>query len=346
MSKHSANPSVKVTSAEVAERAGVSQSAVSRVFTPGASASPKTATKVRQAAADLGYRPNVLARAMVSGKSRIIGLVVAYLENHFYPEALEKLSNALQAKGYHVLIFMASNMETDVDTVIDELLDYQVDGIITASISMSSGLAQRCRDAGVPIVFFNRTQDATGFPAVTSDNLTGGRRVAEFLVAGGHSRIGYIAGWEGASTQRDREHGFLSGLHAAGRDLDVRECGDFNRELAADAARRMFERPDRPDAVFVCNDHMAFAVMDVLRGEMGLSVPNDVSVVGYDDVPTASYGAYDLTTVRQRANTMVNETVEILLEQIATPGAPTRGVAVDAPLVVRSSARIPKGWSK
>ena len=107
----------------------------------------------------------------------------------------------------------------------------------------------------------------------------------------------------------------------------------------------MFDRPDRPDAVFVCNDHMAFAVMDVLRSEMGLSVPNDVSVVGYDDVPTASYSAYDLTTVRQRANTMVDETVEILLEQIATPGAPTRGVAVDAPLVVRSSARIPKGWS-
>ena len=90
---------------------------------------------------------------------------------------------------------MAANMEADVDNVIDELLDYQVDGIITASISMSSDLAKRCRDAGVPIVFFNRTQDATGFPAVTSDNITGGKRVAEFLLAGGHKRIGYIAGW-------------------------------------------------------------------------------------------------------------------------------------------------------
>jgi len=97
----------RVTSQEVAERAGVSQSAVSRTFTPGASASKKTVEKVRKAAADLGYRPNVLARAMVSGKSRIIGLVVAYLENQFYPEALEKLSNELQKRGYHVLIFMA-----------------------------------------------------------------------------------------------------------------------------------------------------------------------------------------------------------------------------------------------
>jgi DNA-binding LacI/PurR family transcriptional regulator len=345
MNKPSLKPALKVTSAEVALKAGVSQSAVSRVFTPGASASSKTATKVRAAAAELGYRPNVLARAMVSGKSRIIGLVVAYLENHFYPEALEKLSNALQAKGYHVLVFMASNMEADVDNVIDELLDYQVDGIITASISMSSDLAQRCRDAGVPIVFFNRTQDATGFPAVTSDNITGGRRVAEFLLAGVHKRIGYIAGWEGASTQRDREHGFLAGLHAAGRDVALRETGDFNRELAAEAARRMFDRPDRPDAVFVCNDHMAFAVIDVLRDELRLAVPMDVSVVGYDDVPTASYGGYKLTTVRQRANAMVDETVDILLEQIETPEAPKRGVAIDAPLIVRQSARIPKGWS-
>ena len=115
----------KVTSAEVARLAGVSQSAVSRVFTPGASASPKTATKVRKAAEELGYRPNVLARAMVSGKSGIIGLVVAYLNNQFYPEALEKLSNALQERGYHVLVFMASQTAGNIDSVVEEILDFQ-----------------------------------------------------------------------------------------------------------------------------------------------------------------------------------------------------------------------------
>src|SRR6056297_2801147 len=98
---------VRITSADVAARAGVSQSVVSRVFTPGASASARTAEKVRKAAAELGYRPNVIARTMASGRSRIIGLVVAYLENYFYPEALEKLSKALQDRGYHVLMFMA-----------------------------------------------------------------------------------------------------------------------------------------------------------------------------------------------------------------------------------------------
>ncbi len=206
----------KITSAEVAARAGVSQSAVSRVFTPGASASKKTIEKVRKAAGELGYRPNSLARAMVSGKSRIIGLVVAYLENHFYPEALEKLSSALQERGYHVLIFMASRTAEDVDDVVEEILDYQVDGIITASVAMSSELTARCRNAGVPMVLFNRSQDGPGLSSVASDNVAGGRKVADFLLTGGHERIAYVAGWEGASTQRDREAGFAARLAEAG----------------------------------------------------------------------------------------------------------------------------------
>lgn len=120
----------KVTSTDVAKHAGVSQSAVSRVFTPGASVSQKTMDKVKKAADELGYRPNSLARAMVSGKSRIIGLIVAYLDNQFYPDALEKLSNSLQEQGYHVLMFMASKTADSIDSVVEEILDYQVDGII------------------------------------------------------------------------------------------------------------------------------------------------------------------------------------------------------------------------
>ncbi|MFY2823352.1 LacI family DNA-binding transcriptional regulator [Ruegeria sp. MALMAid1280] len=333
----------KVTSAEVARLAGVSQSAVSRVFTPGASASAKTIEKVRKAAKELGYRPNVLARAMVSGKSGIIGLVVAYLNNQFYPEALEKLSNALQERGYHVLIFMASQSAGNVDKVVEEILDFQVDGIIAASVSLSSDLSDRCRAAGVPMVLFNRAQDDPAMSAVTSDNIAGGRKAAEFLLAGGHRKIGYIAGWEGASTQRDREAGFLAGLREAGVELYSREIGNFASEQAQEATRRMFAS-DPPDAVFVANDHMAIAVMDALRFELGLKVPSDVSVVGYDDVAVAAWPAYDLTTVRQPANRMVAKTVDILLRKIEDSDAEPRRVEIDGPLIVRGSARIPEGW--
>ena len=333
----------KVTSMEVAKLAGVSQSAVSRVFTPGASASKKTAEKVRKAADQLGYRPNVLARAMVSGKSGIIGLVVAYLDNQFYPDVLEKLSNALQKKGYHVLVFMASQTAGKIDKVVEEILDFQVDGIIAASVALSSELSERCRKAGVPMVLFNRSQDDPLMSAVTSANVDGGRKVAEFLLAGGHKKIGYIAGWEGASTQRDREAGFMQGLRAAGFDLHAREVGNFGLEQARDATLRMFAQ-DPPDAVFVANDHMAMAVMDTLRFDLNLKVPQDVSVVGYDDVSTAAWRAYDLTTVRQPANRMVAETVDILLSKINDESAAPRRVEIDGPLIVRGSARIPEGW--
>lgn len=333
----------KITALDVAQKAGVSRSAVSRVFTPGASVSKSTANKVRAAARELEYRPNILARSLITGRSRIIGLVVAYLENQFYPEAIEKLSKNLQERGYHVLVFMASNDSEATQKVIDELLDYQVDGIIAASVGMSNDLTRRCEDAGIPIVLFNRDQYDDRLSSVTSDNMAGGRKLAEFLAASGHQRIGYIAGWEGASTQIDREAGFKAGLMEAGLRLVARGVGNFNFEQAKTAAREMFDRDDHPDAVFVANDHMAFAVMDVLRFELGLLIPGDVSVVGYDDVSLSAWPSYDLTTVRQPANRMVAETIDILMARMDDTDMPARRVTIDGPLIIRGSARKPKG---
>lgn len=333
----------KVTSLDVARLAGVSQSAVSRVFTPGASASKKTIEKVHKAAEELGYRPNVLARAMVSGKSGIIGLVVAYLNNQFYPEALEKMTNALQERGYHVLVFLASNTADNIDRVVQEILDFQVDGIIAASVALSSDLSARCQAAGVPMVLFNRAQDDPSMSAVTSDNIAGGRKAAAFLLEGGHKKIGYVAGWEGASTQRDREAGFRAALQETGVTLHAREVGNFVTEQTQEATRRMFAK-DPPEAVFVANDHMAITVMDTLRFELGFKVPDDVSVIGYDDVTAAAWPTYNLTTVRQSANRMVTETVDILLGKIEDPDSEPRRVEIDGPLIVRGSARIPEGW--
>ena len=333
----------KVTSLDVARRAGVSQSAVSRVFTPGASASAATAEKVRKAALELGYRPNPLARAMITGESRIIGLLVAYLDNQFYPLALERLSEALQRQGYHILVFMAKNSREGVDEIVQELLDYRVDGIIAASVAMTSELTDKCAAAGIPVVLFNRGQDGAGLSTVTSANVDGGRKVAEFLVAGGHARIAHIAGWSGASTGRDRQRGLIDGLAAHGAEpLHVID-GMFDRDTAAEAARRLMARSDAPDAIFVGNDHMAFAVMDTLR-ELGARIPGEISVVGYDDVPLAAWRAYDLTTVRQPVNRMVDATVETLLAEITNSDRPGQKIEIDGPLVVRSSARIPEGW--
>lgn len=335
----------KVTSLDVAALAGVSQSAVSRVFTPGASVSKTMAEKVRSAADQLGYRPNVLARSLITGQSKIIGLVVAYLDNQFYPDALERLSNALQAKGYHILVFMASGTGPDVDRVIDELLDYQVDGIVAASVGLSDELAQRCDAAGIPVVLFNRGQEDARLSQVTSTNVEGARRVAEFLVAGGHERIAHITGWTGSLTGRDRKAGFLAGLEAAGHAPVAVIDGHYQRERASAAARELMDGATPPDAIFVGNDHMAFAVLDTLRYELGLRVPEDVSVVGYDDVPLAGWKAFDLTTIRQPSNKMIEATVDLLIERIDDKAASPRKISIEGPLILRGSARKPEGWT-
>ncbi len=334
---------VKVTSQDVAKLAGVSQSAVSRVFTPGASVSKKTAGRVLEAATELGYRPNVLARSLITGRSRIIGLAVSYLDNQFYPLAIEKLSKALQERGYHILIFLVSNVAETVEKALQEILDYQVDGIVMASVSMSNALAAHCDAAGVPVVLFNRAQDDDRLSAVTSDNVAGGYKAAEFLVRCGHQRIAHIAGWAESSTGRDREAGFRAGLAAHGRELHARLDGMYDRGVAAEATRSLFAGPDRPDAVFVGNDHMAFAVLDTLRFELGLRVPEDVAVVGYDDTPVAAWPAYDLTTVRQPANRMVEATVEALTAHIEHGDTEPRRIFIDGPLILRGTTRRPSG---
>ena len=327
---------------QVARRAGVSQSAVSRVFTPGASASKSTTTKVRKAADELGYRPNILARGLITGRTRIIGLVVAYLENQFYPTVLELLSRALQAKGYHVLVFMAENNAEKIAEVMEELLDYQVDGLITASVAISNDLTARCTAVGIPVVMFNRGQDDDRLSEVTSDNIAGGRRATDYLIAGGHKRIAHIMGWQGSSTGRDRAEGFTQAMNTAGLKPCALIDGMYSRETAAAVTRDLFSGANRPDAIFVGNDHMAFAVMDTLRFELGLSVPNDVSVIGYDDVPLAAWPAYNLTTIRQPVNRMVEATVDALLTQIDAPETPRHKLRIDGPLVIRASARKPK----
>ncbi|MEZ5751780.1 MAG: LacI family DNA-binding transcriptional regulator [Paracoccaceae bacterium] len=333
----------KITSLDVARLAGVSQSAVSRVFT-GASASATTVDKVRRAAEELGYRPNPLARAMITGKSRIVGLIVAYLDNQFYPMALERLSKRFQEQGYHVLLFLIGNDTDRVETVVQELMDYHVDGILTASVALSNAVVARCEEAGIPVVMFNRGQDDPVLTEVTSDNLAGGRTVAQFLIAGGHQRIAHITGWQGSSTGRDRLRGFAEGMAAQGVTPFAIEDGMYSQDTAAEITRRLFAGPERPDALFVGNDHMAFAAMDVLRFELGLSVPEDVSVVGYDDVPIAAWPAYDLTTIRQPVNRMADVAVEAMLSRIEGDEHPHH-IRIPGPLKIRGSARKPKGFT-
>lgn len=333
--------SAVVTSQDVAERAQVSQSAVSRSFTPGASVAPETRARVLKAAAELGYRPNALARAMVRGRSRLIALLVAYLDNQFYPIVIEQLARALQDRDYQLLLFMTDKGRQD--ETVRRILQFQVDGIVMASATLSSTLARECAQTGIAVVMLNRFVATSPASSVTSDNIEGGRMVADFLARGGHERVAFIAGDEDSSTNRDREAGFYKGLAEHGMTPFDRAVGGYTFAGAAQATRQMLARRERPDAIFVANDHMAFSAMDTIRSEFRLSIPGDISVVGYDDVPEASWKGYDLTTVAQSSIDMITATVAILTEQIENAAMRKRAAVLPARLVVRGSARLPPG---
>jgi DNA-binding LacI/PurR family transcriptional regulator len=256
--------------------------------------------------------------------------------------ALERLSRALQERGYHILVFMAENSTEKVPEVVQELIDYRVEGIITASVSMSNDLTSRLLALGIPVVNFNRGQDDPRLIDITSDNVAGGRRATEFLIGAGHRRIAHIMGWQGSSTGRDRATGFRQAMDAAGLAPVAMIDGMYNRDTAAAVARDLSTRPDRPDAIFVGNDHMALAVMDELRHGLGLRIPEDVSIIGYDDVPMAAWPSFSLTTIRQPVNRMVAATVEAILGRIEGTNTPEK-IRIDGPLMVRRSARLPEG---
>jgi DNA-binding LacI/PurR family transcriptional regulator len=325
------------TAHDVARLAGVSQSAVSRAFTPSASIAELTRARVMAAAETLGYRPNLLARSLITGQSKIVGIGVGDLENAFFSLALGALTSRLSAAGYRVLLFTAPQgaKDDEVDPRVEELLHYQVDAMILLAASLSSELAERCRQAGIPVVFFNRTgKGLAATCSVTGDNQSGGAEIARFLLQSGRRRPAFVAGLAASSTSVEREQGFMAVLREAGVD-PLRESGDFTRAGAAAATRRLVGGPDRPDAIFCANDHMAFAAIDVVRSEFGLRVGQDIAIVGFDDVPLAASPAYSLTTFSQPIAPMADAAVDFALRQ---EPAEEMHLIIRGELIVRSSA--------
>ncbi|MFC7738169.1 LacI family DNA-binding transcriptional regulator [Roseomonas sp. GCM10028921] len=328
------------TAYDVARLAGVSQSAVSRSFTEGASVSDATRRKVMEAAAALGYRPNLAARALITRRSGIIGVAVSYLENQFYPRVLEELSQALGQAGYRMLLFTAKRHESS-DPVLEEVMRYRVDAILLLSASLSSHFDAECQRAGIPVILVNRRTDSPNVWGVTGDNNGGARTIAAFLAAGGHRRFAFMAGLEDASTSREREEGFARQLAAQKLPPPRRTVGHYDFEAASEATRALLRAEDRPDALFCANDHMALAAINVARAEFGLEVGRDLSIVGFDDAGPAAWPLFGLTTYVQPVDAMVEEVVTIVRRRLADPGMSAERRVVPGWLAVRGSARRP-----
>lgn len=329
----------QVTASDVAKFLGISQSTVSRVFTPGAKVSEATRTRVLRAAQELGYRPNVLARGLITKKTRIIGLAMGDVRNPFYPDILSKFTKELRKRGYHVLFVNIENDFIEEDEM-SQFLDYSVEGVIVTSALLSSSVVSQFMENNIPIVLFNRYHQNSFCHAVCCDNIDGGYQIGEYLIKTGHQKIAYIAGNPNTSTSQDREQGFRRALSQYGYPL-VTELGHYTYEGGYEASKRLLNSIQPPDAIFCANDIMALGAIDAAK-ELSLQIPEDVSFVGFDDIHLASWSGYSLSTWRQPVEEMVLSSIELLIDEIENKGQKREYISkwIKGSLVKRKSVSI------
>ncbi|WP_047150914.1 LacI family DNA-binding transcriptional regulator [Aneurinibacillus tyrosinisolvens] len=303
-----------ITAIDVALLAGVSQSTVSRVFTPGASVSQEKRRLVLEAAKELGYHPNAIARGLITNKTYMVGLVMGETGNPFYPEVLGKFSKGLRKRGYHVLFVNTEKDDVQHDE-IEQFFEYNVDGVIVTDATLSSSLTSNFLQNEVPVVLFNRYIEDSPCSIVCCNNYLSGKKIGEYLLESGHHRLAYIAGRENTSTSQDRQRGFKEVLAKHGYEL-MREVGHYTYEGGYAAAVRLLQSPEPPDGIFCANDIMALGAIDAAK-QLGIHVPEEVSIIGFDDITSASWSSYSLTTWQQPVDDMVDAAIDLLSNEMA-----------------------------
>ena len=328
----------KATSLDVARLAGVNQSTVSRALALDGKVSTETRIRVQAAARQLGYTPNAIARSLITQKTNIIGIVTADVTIPFQPYILEKFLQKLQARGRQVLVFTAAP-DQQADDLLPTAFQYQVDALVVTSVTLSSQTLLHHSQGGTRVVLFNRYMEGGSISSVTGDNLAAGRVVADFLIDNGHQRLAYIAGQINSSTNRDREQGFITELWERGAAKPQQEtAGQYTYEAGRSAALRLLNGTNLPDAIFCASDILAIGAIDAAKS-LGLQVPGDLSIVGVDDIPMASWDAYSLTTIRLPVDEMVDATIDLLLEKPRRLQEPVH-IRFPGSLIVRGSTRV------
>ena len=325
-----------VTSYDVAREAGVSQSAVSRSFTPGASVSKAMRAKITRAVDKLGYQPNAIARSLITQRSGMVAVVVANMG--FNPEFTAQLSRTFSARGLHILLFTLDH-ETEADHVVDQIWQYRVDGLI-AAVRLPRRHVEAFAARGLPAIFVNRLDDDVHANTVCCDHASGERMLVDRLVAAGHRTFGVIRGPVDSAVSVRRVENAIAQLdrHSIG---NVRFAdGDFDHSSGRTAFSKLLANGAAPDAVICANDMMALGAMDAARYDFGLQVPADVSIVGFDGAPQSRWPAYDLVTVRQPTRAMVEAAADMMIARVEDPGLAIEKRSFAGELITGASARL------
>lgn len=325
----------RITIRDVASAAGVSINTVSRTVNDRHDVSPETRSRVKRVIEELGYRPNAMARSLLSQKSRTAGHVVTDYSNPNNALQLRAVQSLMIGAGYSVIAFDTQEDPDFEQRALTILEEKSVDGVLLTPAAVS-GEALRSLSKRMPLVLTNREIPGLPVDVVLSDNALGSSLAVKHLIAIGHRRIAYVTSARDVSTVRDRLSGYLLALEEAGlssEGLVVRTDTSF--EGAAQAAMELMKR-ERPTAIFTYNDNMAVGVLSALLA-LGAKVPDDIALVGFDNIRYAPYLSVPLTTVAQPSVEISRAGAQMLLERIDGLTEPPRRLVFEPQLVVRAS---------
>lgn len=303
-----------VTSRDVARLAGVSQPTVSRALRDGSNISEETKRRVREAAQALGYAPNAIGRALAVGRSHRVGLILTDLENQFYPHVIAPIHDQLEQMGYELVLLTESSENAPI---AERVLANGLCAVILATTTVDSILPVRLSDKGMPFLYFNRTATGLEADSVTVDPAPGMRELVEALVDLGHHDIGAIFGPRNTSTGEARETTLRSLVEQAGLSLRAAHVvhGPFDEETGHAGASRMLSTEEPPSVVICGNDVVAIGALNA-ASELGMNVPEDVSIVGFDDLPVARWAFVQLSTIAYDLDEMSREAARLVVSRV------------------------------
>tara|TARA_B100000768_G_scaffold73311_1_gene70242 strand:+ start:1408 stop:2409 length:1002 start_codon:yes stop_codon:yes gene_type:complete len=328
-----------VTLKDVAELANVSRSAVSRTFTKGASVSKKTRIKVMMAADKLGYSPNALASALTTGRTKMIGLVSNNFHNPVFLEVFDMFTRGLHERDLRPLLVNLTN-ETDPEASIRMLQQYSVDGVIVASSTLPPEFAESFREAGIPVVHsFGRHCEKPIVDILGIDNVAAGRMAAHTLIEHGYTEIGFLGGPPGATSTLDRENGFLvecSGHLGVSCTTSFADAYSFE---AGQAEMKRLLKSNIMQAYFCGDDVLSLGAMSALQSA-GLKVPDDVGVLGLNDMKMANWDNINLTTIHNPFAEIISASIERVTALVENPHMTAESIRFDCSVVERGSLKV------
>ena len=326
----------RVTAEDVARVAGVSRSAVSRCYSKRAYVSREKREKIRKAAEILGYRPNALAASLNSRQSNLVAIVTGNLKNHYDSEVVGRLINRLIGlKKFPIVI---GGTTDDVrDSEILELLDYPLDALVVRAGSVTAETAQACLKLQVPLIVSGRVLEVGNVDSLCCDNVLGSRLAVGKLLDSGRRNIGYLGGAPMFFSEQERALGFITAMQERRVEPAFLTRSDFSFDGGYEAGLRMLKGAGRPDAVFCGNDAMALGLLTAARTTFRIQVPDELAIIGFDDIEMAQWPCFDLSTVRNPVDLTVDEILLLLESRFADPERPGKTVRLAPELVLRGT---------